>query len=247
MVTLDQFLWAERQQESGGNYSAHNSIGALGAYQVMPANLPSWTKKALGHSVSQQEFLTHPAEQDAVARTILGGYFKKYGPEGAAASWYSGQPNPNKTYGHPPVRTYVNQVMARLGGAPKGSGSSSTPSITVPASSSTSSSVVPASMRQAGYTADQALSVWGVPVNPFDWPGWFLTESGKALGEGAQQAVGSAIPWDALSKVVLSSLIVLGGVGLVIGGGIITVWPTVKSETQKVGALAGAAAEKGAV
>lgn len=119
-MTLDQFLAAIRQQESGGNYNVVNGIGATGAYQVMPANIGPWTQQALGRRMTQAEFRASPAAQDAVARTILGGYFQKYGPEGAAAMWYSGQPNPNSSAsspGAPTVRQYVNQVMSRVGTA----------------------------------------------------------------------------------------------------------------------------------
>lgn len=126
--SLDAFLWAIGQQESGGNYkSVNSSSGALGKYQVMPANIPSWTKKALGHSVSTTEYLNSPQEQEAVAHTILGGYYAKYGPAGAAAAWYSGQPDPNKTYGNPPVYKYVASVLALMARAPANAGAGSSP------------------------------------------------------------------------------------------------------------------------
>lgn len=115
MTTLDQLIYAIRMQESGGNYTVVNSIGAVGAYQVMKANIPSWTRQALGHSLTWQQYRDNAAAQDAVARYMLGKYYKQYGAAGAAAMWYSGQPNPNKTYGNPPVSTYVQQVMNRTG------------------------------------------------------------------------------------------------------------------------------------
>lgn len=131
--SLDAFLWAIGQQESGGNYSSVNSgSGALGKYQVMPANIPSWTKRALGHSVSTSEYLHSPAEQEAVARTVLGGYYAKYGAAGAAAAWYSGQPDPNKTYGNPPVYKYVASVLALMAKAPASAGGGSTATTTTP-------------------------------------------------------------------------------------------------------------------
>ena len=109
------FLWAVKQQESGGNYNIVNSgSGALGAYQVMPANVPSWTRQALGKSLTPQQFLADPTAQDKVAESILGGYYEKYGARGAAAMWYSGQPDPNKTYGTPSVADYVKSVVDRM-------------------------------------------------------------------------------------------------------------------------------------
>jgi hypothetical protein len=117
-ITLDQLLYGIRQIESGGNYSVVNSIGAVGAYQVMKANIPSWTKRALGYSMTWQQFRDSRAAQDTVARVILGGYFKKYGAAGAASMWFSGQPNPNSSAsdGGNTVRQYVNKVLAASGG-----------------------------------------------------------------------------------------------------------------------------------
>jgi hypothetical protein len=89
-LTLAQLLAGIRQVESGGRYSVVNSIGAVGAYQVMKANVPSWTQRALGHSLTWQQFRDSPSAQDKVAQVILGGYFKKYGAEGAASMWFSG-------------------------------------------------------------------------------------------------------------------------------------------------------------
>jgi Transglycosylase SLT domain len=118
MSGLDDFLAAIAQVESGGNYSAHNPSGALGKYQVMAGNVPGWTKRALGYSETPDQFLHDPAAQEAVARTILGGYYQQYGPEGAAAMWFSGQPNPNSTAsdGGNTVRQYVNKVLAAMRG-----------------------------------------------------------------------------------------------------------------------------------
>lgn len=118
MTSLVQLLGGIRQIESGGNYSVVNSIGAVGAYQVMKANIPSWTRKALGHSLTWQQFRASKSAQDTVARYILGGYYAKYGAEGAAAMWFSGQPNPNSrsSDGGNTVRQYVDKVIAASGG-----------------------------------------------------------------------------------------------------------------------------------
>ena len=41
--TFDEFFYGIGQQESGGNYgSVNGSSGALGKYQIMPANVPAW-------------------------------------------------------------------------------------------------------------------------------------------------------------------------------------------------------------
>ena len=123
-VTLAQLLKGIRQEESGGNYSVVNSIGAVGAYQVMKANIPSWTKRALGYSMTWQQFRASKSAQDKVASVILGGYYKKYGAEGAASMWFSGQPNPNKSGsdGSTSIRNYVNNVIRLSGGSGGGGG-----------------------------------------------------------------------------------------------------------------------------
>lgn len=123
-VTLAQLLAGVRQVESGGNYSVVNGIGAVGAYQVMKSNIPGWTKKALGYSMTWQQFRASRAAQDKVAEVILGGFYRKYGAEGAASMWFSGQPNPNssKSDGGNTVRQYVNKVMAAAGSGGGGGG-----------------------------------------------------------------------------------------------------------------------------
>jgi hypothetical protein len=116
---FEAFLWSITMQESGGNYRA---VGpptpygrAYGRYQVLAPNVGPWTAKYYGKRLTPQQFLNNPAAQDAVVRGVLGGYYRKYGARGAAAMWYSGQPNPNKTYGNPPVYQYVNSVVSRMG------------------------------------------------------------------------------------------------------------------------------------
>lgn len=114
-----KFLDAERQQESTGNYQIVNpSSGALGAYQVMPSNLAGWLRDSGLPPMTPYEYLHNPAAQDRLAWVILGGYYDRYGPAGAAAMWYSGQPDPHATYGDPPVYVYVDDVLRLMGGGP---------------------------------------------------------------------------------------------------------------------------------
>lgn len=109
------FIDAERQQESGGNYLIVNAnTGALGAWQVMPANLPGWLKASGQKPMTGYQYLHDDAAQNKLAWVILGGYYDKYGPRGAAAMWYSGQPDWHATYGDPPVYQYVNDVIALM-------------------------------------------------------------------------------------------------------------------------------------
>lgn len=82
--------------ESAGRYdimgvwnNAHTDR-PYGAYQVMGANIPDWTKKYFGQSLTPDQFLRNPAAQDAVFNGEFGRLAGKYGPEGAAQAWLGG-------------------------------------------------------------------------------------------------------------------------------------------------------------
>lgn len=123
--SLDAFLWAISQEESGGRYLPWKGGNtAIGKYQVMPGNVANWTQEALGHSLTPSQYANSPSAQEAVARKILGGYYQQYGAAGAAAMWFSGQPNPNSTAsdGNTDVRGYVSNVLSLMGRAPAGGG-----------------------------------------------------------------------------------------------------------------------------
>jgi len=65
-------------QESGGSFSIVNrDSGALGYGQVMPENVPSWTKEAIGRSVTPEQFLNSPQIQLATINHKLAEYFEK--------------------------------------------------------------------------------------------------------------------------------------------------------------------------
>lgn len=86
--------------ESRGQKDPYRALGpatkgdrAYGKYQVMGANIPSWTKEALGRSMTPQEFLRDNAAQDAVFDHKFGQSIQRYGsPEDAASVWFTGRP-----------------------------------------------------------------------------------------------------------------------------------------------------------
>lgn len=87
--------------ESGGNYG---SIGvptrsgdrAYGKYQIMGANIPSWSREALGRVINTAEFLGNPQLQDIIAKYRMSQYLNKYRNAGDVASmWFSGRPMRN--------------------------------------------------------------------------------------------------------------------------------------------------------
>ena len=132
--TFEAFLWSLTQQESGGNYGAVgvwvNGDRAYGRYQVMGANIPSWTAQYYGRRLTPQQYLASKEAQDAVVRGRLGEYVKKYGYRGAASAWYSGRASLHMSTrpqpGGPSIKGYVDSVMNRAATYTGGSGMSST-------------------------------------------------------------------------------------------------------------------------
>lgn len=113
--------------ESGGNYSAVNDTsGALGKYQVMPANVGAWTRAALGTRMSPREFLASPAAQEAVFKHRMGLYLEKTGNlRDAASLWFTGTTYANAVSqgrhdGANSVQQYVAKVEGYLSGQPHG-------------------------------------------------------------------------------------------------------------------------------
>lgn len=90
--------------ESNGNYQILGPVTkdgdrAYGAYQIMGKNIPSWTKAALGRSMTPEEFLKDEKAQDAVFDHHFDGYVRQYGLEGAAQAWLGGPGSVGKKHG----------------------------------------------------------------------------------------------------------------------------------------------------
>lgn len=94
-ISLEELVKRIAAKESGGNYQAlgdwNSGDRAYGKYQIMGNNIPSWTQQYLGKSLTPQQFLKRENAQDKVAMGKLRYYYKRYGPGGAAASWYAGE------------------------------------------------------------------------------------------------------------------------------------------------------------
>lgn len=90
------------QFETGGNYTKRGPVvssgrykgeRALGKYQIMPGNLPQWSKEALGRVVTEQEFMNSPAIQDAIAQFQMAKILRQHGTlENVVSVWFSGRP-----------------------------------------------------------------------------------------------------------------------------------------------------------
>jgi hypothetical protein len=111
--------------ESGGRAQPYAALGpvtdsgdrAHGKYQVMGANIPSWTREALGRSMTPAEFLASPEAQERVVETQLNKSYTRYGNVADAASvWFSGRPQSragNGSDGYVTVPAYVRKFMER--------------------------------------------------------------------------------------------------------------------------------------
>lgn len=95
---LKRTMDAIRRIESGGRYditgpASRKGDKPYGAYQVMGANVPSWTEAALGRRMTPEEFLADREAQDTTAKHRLGLYLQQYNdPRQAASMWFSGRP-----------------------------------------------------------------------------------------------------------------------------------------------------------
>ena len=98
---LERAKRAIAANESGGRYGA---IGpdvqrkgfvdrAYGKYQVMGANIPSWTEEALGTRMTPEEYLANPEAQEKTFAHHFGKFATQHGnPYDAASVWFSGKP-----------------------------------------------------------------------------------------------------------------------------------------------------------
>lgn len=100
--TLADIREAIGKFESGGRYDAkgptvtkgmYQGQQALGKYQVMPGNVASWTKAALGKSLTPEQFLKDSKAQDAVADYQMKIIYDKHGTwQDVASTWLTGKP-----------------------------------------------------------------------------------------------------------------------------------------------------------
>lgn len=129
--SFGNFMAAISGQESGGNYGARNpSSGAMGKYQIMPANLggrgSGWDYETLGRDISVSQFMSSPQLQEQIAQHKLQQYYNQYGPAGAAVAWYagpgaaqkfrsSGRASRSPEGNYPSVSSYMNSILRRMG------------------------------------------------------------------------------------------------------------------------------------
>lgn len=107
--------------ESGGKYDALGPMTkgdrAYGKYQVMGANIPTWTKEVLGREMTPDEFLRTPEAQEAVFKSKFGALADKHGPEGAARAWFAGEGGMNDPNRRDILGTSVADYGRKFAGA----------------------------------------------------------------------------------------------------------------------------------
>lgn len=203
--SVNSLSHAVKSVESGGNYQAlgpQTKTGdrAYGAYQVMGANIPQWTKEVLGQSLTPQQFLASSLAQDTVARAKLGQYANKYGPEGAARAWFAGEGGMNNLGAKDSLGTdvagYGAKVMAALNGPQNGTNRQI-------AGVGDDNSQLPPQAQPAQYRPDDKkgglLSSLGIDLSPAARQGLMAAGFGmaasrspflgNAIGEGGMQGM----------------------------------------------------------
>lgn len=127
---LDVWAAGIRKIESGsyaGNYGAvgpmtNRGDRAYGAYQVMGANISTWTKEVLGQSLSIKEFLADQSAQDKIFYAKFSQSADKFGSMADATSvWFSGRPISragNASDGYNTVPQYVGKVQSAVDAYP---------------------------------------------------------------------------------------------------------------------------------
>lgn len=113
-------------ESSGGDYSIRGPVvargryageRAMGAYQVMPGNLPQWSRQALGREVTEEEFMESPEIQDTIFFDQMARNYRRHGTwEDAASVWFTGRPlaeGARRSDGYITGSQYVSRFQAR--------------------------------------------------------------------------------------------------------------------------------------
>lgn len=129
MTTLDEFMAAIRQVESGGRYAiGKNGSGASGAYQFIDS---TWG----GFGGYSSAYLAPPEVQDERARQLMQAYYDQFGDwDHVAAAWIGGPGTAEKGPGawggihdsNMSVAAYVQRVRSVMGAGSAGVGATAT-------------------------------------------------------------------------------------------------------------------------
>ncbi len=194
---LDRYAAAIRTVESGsaaGNYGALGPLTksgdrAYGAYQVMGNNIPSWTQKALGRTMTPDQFLGDRDAQDAVFRDQFARSVDRYGnPQDAASVWFTGSPLAQGSGRRDILGTtgsgYVDRFNKALGSAPTVSAPAAS-AVTAPLSNLDASlgTINSSAARAAEGVAGLSGDLSALP-GPLSQTAQGLTQVSSSLGSG---------------------------------------------------------------
>ena len=117
MAEVDDFINAIAMQETGGEPNPYQA--RWGKYAINPAYVASMSQLYLGRTMTSDQYLSSPALQDELGRAALTALYNRYGVDGAASSWYSGNPNLSTSTraqpGGPSIANYVASVRSKMG------------------------------------------------------------------------------------------------------------------------------------
>jgi hypothetical protein len=126
---LDALMSAVISQESNGDSQVQHPVSkAMGLGQVIPDNIPAWTKETFGQELTAEQFRSSPDAQMYVIRQKLLQYYRQaiaasggdlhLAVRRVSAQWYSGQPNlyesTNPVATGPSIKDYTLQVLSRF-------------------------------------------------------------------------------------------------------------------------------------
>lgn len=131
-LTMERIRDAIISKESTNDYTRVNrDSGALGLAQIMPENLPSWSKRYVGRVVSQREFLRNKELQmkiinghmtNLIQHQLKAGYSGDVLIRRVASIWYSGKGDlynnkRRQRFGqtvYPSIYDYTMDILARV-------------------------------------------------------------------------------------------------------------------------------------
>jgi hypothetical protein len=126
---LDALMSAVISQESNGDSQVQHPVSkATGLGQVIPDNIPAWTKETFGQELTAEQFRSSPDAQMYVIRQKLLQYYRQaiaassgdlhLAVRRVSAQWYSGQPHlyesTNPVATGPSIKDYTLQVLGRF-------------------------------------------------------------------------------------------------------------------------------------
>ncbi len=108
-------------RESSGSYNAKgvvlkNGDRAYGKHQIMGNNIPSWSKEALGRSLTIDEFMADPKKQELIAQYKIHELLKRYSERDVVSIWFTGKPLAGNEHladvNGTTAKNYVAEVLA---------------------------------------------------------------------------------------------------------------------------------------